>query len=95
MPHVSSYYAASANQKPHFESLSSDIKTHVCVIGGGFTGLNTAISLAEKNYDVVLIESEKIGWGASGRNGGQLISGFTFSDYFSKHLSFEEAHQIW
>ena len=95
MPHVSSYYAASANQKSHFESLSSDIKTHVCVIGGGFTGLNTAISLAEKNYDVVLIESEKIGWGASGRNGGQLISGFTFSDYFSKHLSFEEAHQIW
>jgi len=95
MPHVSSYYAASVNQKSHFESLSSDIKTHVCVIGGGFTGLNTAISLAEKNYDVVLIESEKIGWGASGRNGGQLISGFTFSDYFSKHLSSEEAHQIW
>ena len=95
MPHVSSYYAASANQKSHFESLSSDIKTHVCVIGGGFTGLNTAISLAEKNYDVVLIESEKMGWGASGRNGGQLISGFTFSDYFSKHLSSEEAHQIW
>ena len=95
MPHISSYYAASANQDLRFEQLDSNIRTQVCVIGGGFTGLNTAINLAQKNLDVVLIESEKIGWGASGRNGGQLISGFTFSDYFSKHLSSEEAHQIW
>ena len=77
MPHVKSYYAATANQKLSFDQLSLGIRTQVCVIGGGFTGLNTAINLAKKDYDVVLIESEKIGWGASGRNGGQLISGFS------------------
>ena len=84
MAHVKSYYAATANQDLKFERLNSNIRTKVCVIGGGFTGLNTAINLAKKDYDVVLIESEKIGWGASGRNGGQLISGFSFSDHFEK-----------
>ena len=77
MSHVKSFYAATANQNLSFTQLSSNMRTQVCVIGGGFTGLNTAINLAKKDYDVVLIESEKIGWGASGRNGGQLISGFS------------------
>ena len=47
----------------------------VCVIGGGFTGLSTALHLAERGYDVVLLEARRTGWGASGRNGGQLGSG--------------------
>ena len=68
MPHVKSYYAATANQELGYEKLNSNIRTQVCVIGAGFTGLNTAINLAKKDFDVVLIESEKIGWGASGRN---------------------------
>ena len=82
MTHVKSYYAATANQDLKYDQLNSNLGTQVCFIGGGFTGLNTAINLAKKGYDVVLIESEKIGWGASGRNGGQLISGFSFSDHF-------------
>jgi glycine/D-amino acid oxidase-like deaminating enzyme len=47
----------------------------VCIVGGGFSGLNTAIELAQKGFSVVLLEAHKIGWGASGRNGGQLIRG--------------------
>ena len=95
MPHVKSYYAATANQKLSFDQLSSNIRTQVCVIGGGFTGLNTAINLAKKDYDVVLIESEKIGWGASGRNGGQLISGFSFSDHFENKGIESDIQQMW
>ena len=95
MAHVKSYYAATANQNLKFERLNSNIRTKVCVIGGGFTGLNTAINLAKKGYDVVLIESEKIGWGASGRNGGQLISGFSFSDHFEKKGTENDIQNIW
>ena len=95
MPHINSYYAATANQNLSFDQLSSNIRTQVCVIGGGFTGLNTAINLAKKDYDVVLIESEKIGWGASGRNGGQLISGFSFSDHFENKGIESDIQQMW
>ena len=95
MPHVKSYYAATANQKLSFDQFSSNIRTQVCVIGGGFTGLNTAINLAKKDHDVVLIESEKIGWGASGRNGGQLISGFSFSDHFEDKGIESDIQHMW
>ncbi len=95
MSHVKSYYAATANQDLKYEQLNSNLRTQVCVIGGGFTGLNTAINLAKKGYDVVLIESEKIGWGASGRNGGQLISGFSFSDHFEKKGTQNDVQNIW
>ena len=95
MSHVKSYYAATANQDLKYEQLNSNLRTQVCVIGGGFTGLNTAINLSKKGYDVVLIESEKIGWGASGRNGGQLISGFSFSDHFEKKGTENDIQNIW
>ena len=95
MPHVKSYYAATANKELSYEKLNSNIRTQVCVIGAGFTGLNTAINLAKKDFDVVLIESEKIGWGASGRNGGQLISGFSFSDHFEKKGTEKDIQNIW
>ncbi len=95
MSYVKSYYAATANQDLKYEQLNSNVRTQVCVIGGGFTGLNTAINLAKKGYDVVLIESEKIGWGASGRNGGQLISGFSFSDHFEKKGTKNDVQNIW
>ena len=46
-----------------------------CIVGGGYSGLNTAIELAERGFSVILLEARKLGWGASGRNGGQLIRG--------------------
>jgi len=67
-----SYYLATANSDHMVErpQLRESIRCDVCVIGGGYTGINAALSLREKGYDVVLLEAERIGWGASGRNGG-------------------------
>ncbi|MBP5060280.1 NAD(P)/FAD-dependent oxidoreductase [Pseudomonas chlororaphis] len=73
--HTRSYYAASANTLPDYPPLSADLSADVCVIGGGFTGVNTAIELAQRGLSVILLEARRIGWGASGRNGGQLIRG--------------------
>ncbi|WP_394241390.1 NAD(P)/FAD-dependent oxidoreductase [Halopseudomonas laoshanensis] len=55
--------------------LAEVVEADVCIVGGGYTGVNTAIELAERGLSVVLLEASQIGWGASGRNGGQLIRG--------------------
>ena len=73
--HAASYYAASSHPQPDHPLLQGELQADVCVVGGGFSGLNTAIELAERGLSVVLLEAHKIGWGASGRNGGQLIRG--------------------
>ena len=73
--HARSYYRASAKAMPERPSLGADLSVDVCVIGGGFTGVNTAIELAQRGLSVILLEARRIGWGASGRNGGQLIRG--------------------
>lgn len=73
--HAASYYAASSHPQPEYPALQGEVKVDVCVVGGGFSGLNTAIELAERGLSVALLEARKIGWGASGRNGGQLIRG--------------------
>ena len=70
-----SYYYHSANQIKDRPSLHEDITTEVCIIGAGYTGLLSAINLAEKGYKVVVLEANRVGWGASGRNGGQVGSG--------------------
>ncbi|HEX8544211.1 MAG TPA: FAD-binding oxidoreductase [Pseudomonas sp.] len=73
--HAASYYAASSHPQTDHPPLQGELQADVCVVGGGFSGLNTAIELAERGLSVVLLEARKIGWGASGRNGGQLIRG--------------------
>lgn len=73
--HARSYYLASANAMPERPLLGADLTADVCVVGGGFTGVNTAIELAQRGLSVILLEARRIGWGASGRNGGQLIRG--------------------
>ncbi len=70
-----SWYAATANPWRKQRPLRGDKRADVCVIGGGFTGLSAALNLAELGYDVVLLEAERIGFGASGRNGGLIGSG--------------------
>ncbi len=74
-PHAPSYYAATANPYTAFNGLEHDITADVCVIGGGYTGLSAALHAAERGFSVVLLEASRIGWGASGRNGGQMIAG--------------------
>ncbi|TNE63037.1 MAG: FAD-binding oxidoreductase [Alphaproteobacteria bacterium] len=75
--HTGSYYAASAHAAPARPALEGNISTDVCVVGAGFTGMVTALTLAELGYKVVILETAKVGWGASGRNGGQIINGFS------------------
>ena len=78
-PLANSYYAATANlwTGPAATDLSS--RYDVAVIGGGFTGLSAALACAEKGLSVILLEAQTIGFGASGRNGGQLIPGLRWS----------------
>ena len=73
--HPQSYYAATANAMAAHAPLAGSVYADVCVIGGGFTGVSAALHLAERGYDVVLLEAARIGAGASGRNGGQVLSG--------------------
>jgi glycine/D-amino acid oxidase-like deaminating enzyme len=88
--HAHSYYAASANSLTSRPTLTSDLVADVCVIGGGFTGINTAIELAQRGLSVILLEARRIGWGASGRNGGQLIRGIGHDVRgFAKHVGGE------
>ncbi len=76
MEHVRSYYAASANPAPLREPLRGDVTADVCVVGGGIAGCATALNLAERGYSVVLLEGKRVGWGASGRSGGQALFGY-------------------
>jgi gamma-glutamylputrescine oxidase len=73
--HPSSYYAATANDTTRHPPLDGDCEADACVIGGGYTGLSAALHLAEAGFSVRLLEANRIGWGASGRNGGQLCTG--------------------
>ncbi len=70
-----SWYAATADLLPPFPALEGEVVADVCVVGGGYTGLSAALHLAEAGLDVVLLEAQRVGWGASGRNGGQVGSG--------------------
>lgn len=70
-----SYYAATAVGVHEHDRLAGAERADVCVIGGGFTGLSAALNLAERGFDVVLLEAERIGFGASGRCGGLVGSG--------------------
>ncbi|WP_037310123.1 NAD(P)/FAD-dependent oxidoreductase [Ruegeria halocynthiae] len=69
-----SWYAATAHPATPSPALSGDTKADVCIVGGGYTGLSAALHLAEAGFDVVLLEAHRVGFGASGRNGGQLGS---------------------
>lgn len=75
LPHAPSWYAATAHPAPTRPALDGDTSADVCVVGAGFTGLSTALHLAERGRSVVVLEANAVGWGASGRNGGQLHSG--------------------
>ncbi len=94
--HADSYYAASAHAQPDHPSLQGEIEADVCVIGAGLTGCSTALNLAERGYKVVVLEAERVAWGASGRNGGQMIAGFAAGmDSIEKLMGDEQARQLW
>lgn len=72
-----SYYAASANPTPPRPTLQDDVETDVCVIGAGYTGLSSALFLLENGFKVTVLEAAKVGFGASGRNGGQIVNSYS------------------
>jgi gamma-glutamylputrescine oxidase len=91
-----SYYAASANPSPEHPPLRGDITADVCVVGGGIAGCSTALELAERGYKVVLLEGQRIGWGASGRSGGQAITGFASGQSkLVNQVGAENAKRMW
>ena len=95
-PHTDSYYAATAVGMEDHPALDGALDCDVCVVGGGFTGLSAALHLAERGYDVALLEAERLGWGASGRNGGQLGSGQRKAqDYLEDRLGKADARLLW
>ena len=77
--HTTSYYAASANTRTLRPALTGDQTFDVCIVGAGYSGLSTALHLAEQGHNVAVVEGARIGWGASGRNGGQVVNGLNAS----------------
>lgn len=77
IPHAPSYYADSAHTSPSRPALCGAIEADVCIIGAGYTGLSAGLHLAEAGFKVVILEQAKVGWGASGRNGGQIVHSYS------------------
>ena len=91
-----SFYRSSVENLNSKDQLNSDIDIDVCVIGGGLTGISSALNLSKKGYSVVLCEARQIGWGASGRNGGQLGIGMRKDQYtLEKMLGLSHAKELW
>ncbi len=74
--YIDSYYTRSIGTPPCYETLDQTIRTNVCIIGGGLAGIATAFALKERGVETVLLESNRLGWGASGRNGGLVLTGY-------------------
>ena len=75
--HVRSYYAASMLPQDIRPTLQGTVEADVCIVGAGYTGLNTGIALARRGLRVVVLEAARVGWGASGRNGGQIVHSYS------------------
>jgi len=93
--HTSSYYAATVNETTAYPALQDGESADVCVVGAGFTGVSTALALAERGYSVALVEGNRVGWGASGRNGGQLIHGISGLERIRKKHGAGVADLLW
>lgn len=91
-----SYYAHSAVPAPDRPAVAGEVTADVCVIGGGISGCSTALHLAERGYRVALLESHRIGFGASGRSGGQAIAGYACGQHkLERQVGFEDARRMW
>lgn len=91
-----SYYAATAEALAPFPALRGAEKADLCVVGAGFTGLSAALHAAEAGLDVVLLDAQRVGFGASGRNGGQLGTGWRADQmWLEARMGRDTAHQLW
>ena len=93
--YIDCYYAQTANPAPERPELAGDIEADVCVIGGGLAGLNAALGLLERGRSAVVVEAERIAWGASGRNGGFVGRGYAAGpDSVIKQVGLEQARKL-
>ena len=91
-----SYYAATVAREQRFPALQSNVECDVAIVGGGLAGLSAAIELADRGFSVVVLEAREVGWGASGRNGGQAIAGLACDqDVIEGQLGSEAARRVW
>jgi gamma-glutamylputrescine oxidase len=89
-------YSAAVDPPPKRAALAGTQRCDVCVIGGGIAGTSAALHLAERGFDVILLEAQQIGWGASGRSGAQVLPGVAASqDSLEKLLGAADAHKVW
>ena len=96
MTDLNSIYAAKIADKPEFPAPASNLNCKIAVIGGGFTGMTAALTLAENGHDVVLVEADVIGSGGSGRNGGHVCQGWPNDfQHISRQLPAAEAQLVW
>ena len=90
------YYHTSSNSSPIFPKLIGEEKTDICIIGGGLTGISSALNLAETGQAVTLVEGMRIGSGASGRNGGQIVQGYSCDiETMIKTVGQEKSALLW
>ncbi|GAB5469210.1 MAG: FAD-binding oxidoreductase [Rhodospirillales bacterium] len=90
-----SYYAATAHHQPPRPALAGATRADVCVVGAGYSGLHAALNLAERGYKVTVLEAARVGWGASGRNGGQICTGFNHGmEPYKEILGGDAARQL-
>jgi len=91
-----SYYEASADRADRYPRLQAEVACDVCVVGGGLAGLSAAIDLSDAGYSVAVLEAKRVGWGASGRNGGQALVGLACDmQVIERQLGREAARQVW
>jgi gamma-glutamylputrescine oxidase len=93
---ANSYYLDTAHPAPRHAPLHGDVRTDVCIVGGGLAGLSAALALRQRGMQVVLLEARNIGWGASGRNGGQVLAGYACEmEPFERALGRDGARLAW
>lgn len=94
--YADSWYTASTELPAPRPALSDDIRADVAILGAGYTGLSAALFLAERGYDVVVLEAHRAAFGASGRNGGQVSSGFNKGQrWLEQRMGEAKAHALW
>jgi len=95
-PAASVYEADAGPQRVHFPPLQGHRRCDVCIVGGGYTGLHTALRLAKRGFRVIVLEAARVGFGSSGRNGGQISAGYACDmAAFRRSLGAAAAQDIW